>query len=305
MNADPQDEPPVREQLAEQLERARERISESPDLVRSGIAEQVDRTLALLQGDGEAAAAQVLSRIGGSMEVEARIARELLIEVPMADPLAFGPAHRRAIRALEILDRDGTRDPKLPRLGPLKPLAEEGVEFVAEYIVKSYAATVATRLRDLYARREPQCPPNTQERALFRGARVEMERLTPGFSGGGRGVPLLLVGGISAPIAATSARYFGAIEWTSQWVWLGLTGLAFLLLIAATSVLFAGTAVAHRRCQLIMRETLMELYAAIGNCGNPPKDQGLTIATVGVVLTVICWIILPAGAAVAYFGFLR
>ena len=117
MSADPQDEPPVREQLAEQLERARERISESPDLVRSGIAEQVDRTLALLQGDGEEAAAQVLSRIGGSVEVEARIARELLIAVPMANPLAFGPAHRRAIRALEILDRDGTRDPELPRLG--------------------------------------------------------------------------------------------------------------------------------------------------------------------------------------------
>ena len=37
----------------------------------------------------------------------------------------------------------------------------------AEYIVKSYASTVAERLRHLYTRREVQCPPETEARQLY------------------------------------------------------------------------------------------------------------------------------------------
>ncbi len=292
----------VREQLVEQLDRARATISSSPELVRSGIAEQLDRTRSLLTGDAETAAEQLLVRMGGHSDIEARIAAELLVDIPLADPAGFSAAHRQVIRAFEILDRDGTRDPKLPRLGPLKPVAEIGVEFVAQYIVKSYAETVASRLRDLYIRREAESPPQSEARSLFRQARVEMQRIAPGFTGGGLTAPLVLAGGAAAPILATGARYFGAVHWSSRLVSLGLVAVAFLLLVVISSILLSGSAVAHRRLQLIMREPLVRLYDTIGHCGEPPRDDSVDIATVGIVLTVVCWIVLPAAAGVVYLA---
>lgn len=294
------EEESVREQLAEHLDRARQTLSGSPELVRSGIAEQLERTRSLLSGDPDRAAEQVLARMGHSAGVEERVAVELQLESTLTNPADFAAAHRHAIRALEILDRDGTRDPQLPRLGPLKPLAEVGVGFVAAYIVKSYAETVASRLRDLYTRREAASPPDSESRALFRQARIEMVRIAPGFSGGGVTAPLLLAGGAAAPLAAAAARYFGAVHWSSRIVSLGLLAVAFVVLVAVSSILLSGSAVAHRRLQLIMREPLARLYADIGHCGDPPSDDSVDIATVGILLTVVCWVVLPAVAGVLY-----
>ncbi len=291
------------DELSSQLHRARETISGSPDLLRSGITEQLDRTLALLGGDAEEAAAEVLDRLGGSTTVEKRILAELAVEIPLANADGFLPAHRQVMRALEILDRDGTREPRLPRLGPLTPVVGVGVEFVAAYITKSYAATVASRLRDLYTRRETQCPPGSDARPLYRNVRTEMDRVTPGFSGGGRGAPLLLAGGISAPLLATGARYFGAIEWASRWVSLGVVAVAFLLLLVITAIMFAGAGVAHRRARLVLEAPLARLYAAIGHAGTPPKDNSVEVATLAVVLTVVAWVVLPALGTILYFAF--
>ena len=243
----------------------------------------------------------MLGRLGGSTAVEQRILAEMQVELPLANPADFLPAHRKVMRSLEILDRDGTREPRLPRLGPLTPLFGAGVEFVATYIVKSYAATVANRLRDLYTRRESQCPPETEARTLYRKSRLEMDRVTPGFAGGGRGAPLLLAGGISAPLLAAAARYFGAIEWSSRAV-LG-TGVAimFLLLLAITAIMFAAAGVAHRRSRLVLEAPLARLYDAMGHAGEPPRDSSVQIATIAVVLTVVAWVVLPALGAALYF----
>lgn len=288
------------EDVARQLQRARETIGRSPELLRSGITEQIDRTLALLGGDADQAATEVLERLGGSTAVEQRILAEMQVEVPMADPGGFLPAHRHVMRALEVLDRDGTREPRLPRLGPLTPLFGAGVEFVATYIIRSYSASVVNRLRDLYLRRETQCPPGTPARALYRSVRYEMDRVAPGFAGGGRGAPLLLAGGISAPLLATGARYFGALEWSSLWVWLGVVAVAFLLLLILTTVMFAAAGVAHRRSRLVLEAPLARLFATIGHAGTPPKDSSVEIATIAVALTVVAWLVLPAAAAVLY-----
>lgn len=300
MSTEQQPVEPVAEDVARQLHRARETISRSPDLLRSGIAEQIDRTLALLGGDADQAAAEVLERLGGSTAVEQRILADMQLDVPIAEPEAFLPAHRHVMRALEVLDREGTREPRLPRLGPLTPLFGSGVEFVATYIVRSFSASVVSQLRDLYTRRETQCPPGSEARALYRSVRVEMDRVTPGFAGGGRGAPLLLAGGISAPLLATGARYFGALEWSSRWVSLGVVAVAFLLLLALTTVMFAAAGVAHRRSRLVLEMPLARLYAAIGHAGSPPKDSSVQIATLAVVMTVIAWVVLPAAAALLY-----
>src|SRR5204863_6420728 len=120
------------------------------------------------------AAERALASFAGEAELEVRIAAELAITAPLAHPDHFPEAHRLVMRALEVLDREGSRNPRVDgRLGPLRPLVQFGAEYVAEYIVKSYAQSVVGSLKKLYSRRETQCAPDLPARRMLARARVE------------------------------------------------------------------------------------------------------------------------------------
>ncbi|MGE5595635.1 MAG: hypothetical protein ACM3S1_06310 [Hyphomicrobiales bacterium] len=276
-----------------QPEGQRPRVDE---LLLDELTEQLDRTRRLLTGNPEAAAEAALARMGGQREAEMRIAADLAVMAPLAQPERFAEAHRLTMRALEVLDREGSRDPGTPRLGPLSPVLAVGIEFVAEYIVKSYAESIAQRLRTLYARREAQCPPGAPERRLLASARVEMDRLAPTFSGGGTLAPILFVGGALVPLLASFTNLIGAIDFGNRAVvWVGLAVL-FVLFLALSTVMLRGAAVAHRRSTLIMQRPLAALWETIGHAGNPPENDSTLFATVAIVLTAVVWFVIPAVA---------
>ncbi len=264
------------------------------------LTEQLERTRRLLMGSPDEAAERALERLGGETEVEARIAADLAASGPLAQRDRFPEAHRLAVRALEVLEREGSRNPRVGRLGPLAPIARMGVEFVAEYIVKSYARSIAGRLRTLYARREAQCAPDWPERRLLARARMEMDRIAPGFEGGGVGAPILVAAGAAVPLVASLAQSAGAIPFSNRGVQLAGIGILLLLFLALSSVLLRGAAVAHRRSRLIMQQPLAALWEAIGHAGTPPEDDSITFATIAIVLTAVVWFVLPALAVVLF-----
>jgi hypothetical protein len=204
--------------------------------------------------------------------VEARIAADFAAAGPLANPGRFLEAHRLAIRALEVLDRDGSRDPTVSRrFGPLRGLVRRGVEFVAEYIVKTYAENVVSAMQRLYTRREPQAPRGSTERAHLSQARVEIERVAPGFRGGGIGVPALVAGNAavplwlqprstSAPSISSQSRSCGAVRGA-----VGLSGCSVRPL--------SGAAVAHRRRSSCASHS-PPLWETVGNCGTPRMTRG-------------------------------
>ncbi|MCI0569419.1 MAG: hypothetical protein L0Y66_01580, partial [Myxococcaceae bacterium] len=125
------------------MERQDELDRRPEELVVDQLADQLDRTVSLLRGSANEAAERALARFAGQQEVESRIAAELADRRPLAEPARFLESHQLAMHALEVLDRDGFRDPPVPRwLGPLRPVAAFASEFVAEYIVKSYAQSI-------------------------------------------------------------------------------------------------------------------------------------------------------------------
>src|SRR5690606_11339105 len=145
-------------------------------------------------------------------------------------------------------DRDGFRDPPVPRwLGPLRGVARASTEFVAEYIVKSYAQSIVDRLRTLYSRREVQCDRGSLDRALLTGRRVEMERLAQIYRGGGLGAPAILGAGAILPLFASVTGYAGAIDWGGRPILLTLIGVVFVLFLVSGWVLLNGAAVARLR----------------------------------------------------------
>ena len=265
------------------------------------LAEQLDRTRRLLTSSPEATAEAALARLGAEAEAEARIAVDIAATAPLAHPDRFLQAHRLTVRALEVLDREGSRNPPVSgRYGPLKPLVRRAIEFVAEYIVKSYAEATVNAMRRLYTRREPQALRGSAERQLLAQARIEVERMAPQFTGGGIGAPALLAGGAVVPLFASIGQYLGAIDFLSRPVLVGLFAALFLLFLLLSSVLLSGAAVAHRRSNLIMQGPLAALWESVGHCGNPPDDDSQLFALVAILLSALVWVGLPVAGVVVY-----
>lgn len=267
------------------------------------LTEQLDRTRQLLTGSPEAAAELALARFGGQAEIEARITLELAARQPLAEPGRFAEAHRITMHALEVLEREGFGNPSVPRLGPLTPIVQAGVEFVGEYIVKSYAEGIVGSLRKLYARREVQAAPTSPERRLLAAARIETDRIAAGFSGGGLGAPAIIIGGAALPLLASVSGYLGAIDFTNRWLLLATVAVLFIIFLTFSTMLLRGAAVARSRSRLIMQQPLAALWETIGHAGNPPEDDSVLIATAALMLGALVWFVLPVGAAVIYLVF--
>jgi len=105
----------------------------SDNLILDELTDQLDRTFRLLRGDADEAADLAFARVRIDTTAEAGLLNELAERAPLEHPDRFTDAHRLAMHALEVLDRDGWRHPRLPRLGPLHAPAEWAVEFVAKY----------------------------------------------------------------------------------------------------------------------------------------------------------------------------
>jgi len=270
----------------------KERPDRSDNLILDELTDQLDRTFKLLRGDIDQAADLAFAQIKVDTTAEARLLNELAERAPFEHPARFTDAHRLAMHALEVLDRDGWRHPRLPRLGPLHAPAKWAIEFVAQYIVRSYVSDVVRTLARLYARRESQAEPESKERRVLARARIQADRLSLGFRGGASGLPPVLIGGAAIPVLASLARQFGAVK-PGEPILLGGGSVLFLLFAGLAFVLLQGAGLARRRVTVVGRRPMEALYETIGHCGRPPEDDADTIALVAIGLTAVTWFILP------------
>ena len=271
-----------------------------PNHDRSLIVDELEERLErfrLLGNADEELAERVLGEVDVRDGRERQIVEELAARRPLDHPERFGDAHRLVMHALEVLDRHGWRSPRVPRLGPLTPAAQTTVEWVARYIVRSHVATVIDALRNLYGRRESQCPPGDPSRVPLRRARLEAERLTPGFKRNPIGLPTFLLTGATISLGASVLRSVVSISLGRDAVLVG--GLVVFLLFGALSwVLFRGAAVARRRTTLVLRPPLEALWQTVGHCGQPPRDDSMLFAWIAIALTAIGWFVVPIAIGV-------
>ncbi|MCC6388153.1 MAG: hypothetical protein IT302_12315 [Dehalococcoidia bacterium] len=257
------------------------------------LSEQLNRTRGLLRRSPDEVAEQALAAGGRDAAVELRITVALSAQSTLAAPDRFPEAHRLAMRALEVLDREGSRDAGAPGLGPLKPLAEPAVEFVADYIVTSYAKNVVNRLRTLYARREAQATPGTPERRDLARARLDLDRIAPGFSGGSPLTPVLAAGA-SVSALASVFQFLGAVDFGNRRLLATTAAVLFVVFFLLAGILLRGAAVARRRSALTMQGPLAALWETIGNAGDPPRDDSEDFARISIGLTALVWVVGPA-----------
>ena len=272
--------------------------SQRPDeFLTDELLGQLDRTRRLLTGGSGEAVERAFDQLGLAADVEDEITASLAARETLVDADRFLIAHRLTVHGLEVFDRDGSRNPPLPPIGPLKPLARSAIEFVAGFIARSYVGDVVGHLQRLYTLREAQSPPGPERRAL-RGARVEAERLAARFEGGGISGLLLLAAGVAVPALASGLQQVGAIDVAARPLVITATAALFVLFLVLSWVMLRGAAVVRRRARLTLRQPLLALHQSMGSAGDPPEDQATLFATLAIGLTGIVWFVLPVIAGV-------
>ena len=271
------------------------------DSLLEGLTRQLSQARLLLSANPEGAADEAMSAIAAEREVEAKVTTELATPHAVAQPERFLAAHRTAIQALELLDREGWRKPSVSsKFGPLKPAARIGAQYVTQYIVKGYANSAANSMRRLYTRREPQTVRGTPERIMLAQARMEMDRLTNGFAGGGFGAPAIIAGGAAISLFASVTQFVTGLNYLSRPVLISTLLLIVIMFGVLSSLLLTAAGVAHRRCQVIAGQALADLWEAVGRAGNPPEDNSQPFAIIAIVLSALVWVVVPVGGILVY-----
>lgn len=276
-------------------------IAKTEKLVLDELSERLD-TLKLLRAGSDERADAILEEFGAKGKVEADILDQLAQRTPLQHPERFEEAHRTAMHALEVFDRNGARPPSQLRAGPLRPIASFIVQFVIRIIVRDYERSVAERIRDLYARRWSSATPGTREFAMLRLARLEMERLTPSYQKAKGGVPKLLVGGaaLSGVLSVLQGVLLSAAS--NDFVLLLIAVVFSAIALGAFWCILQAAAIARRRTRIALDRPLRALWETIGAAGHPPKDQSRQFATYATILLLVAWIVVPIALVVALFN---
>jgi hypothetical protein len=264
-------------------------------LVLDELSQQLEQFRILRKGADTDATGQLLDKLGAHDPVEAQIVLELSAQRPLGHPERFTEAHVLAMRSLEVLDRNGARVPPIPRIGPLKPIAEFGVQLVTRFIVRNHQADVIDAIRNLYTRRLAWCAPDDPSRMPMIRARLDAERVATTYKGNPIGVPTFLLGGAVISGAASGFRVLSEAVVGSRLAATIAIAAAFIVLGGLSWMILRGAAVAHHRIRITVQEPLKALWETIGRCGKPPEDDAQQFAVYAILLTVVGWLVIPLG----------
>jgi hypothetical protein len=235
----------------------------------------------------------MIERYGLAGKVELDIADELIAFRPLADPEHFADLHRRALYAIEVLDRNGARQVRTPRIGPLAAPAGAVIGLITRSIVRGHQAKLVRNIRRMCERREAVSEPNGPEHALLRRARFHTAIVDEGYHGSSAGLPAFLVGGalLSGIASGLETAVFNAFG--SRNVGVSLTAVVGAILLALSWCALSAAGVARRRIRLTVDAPMRRLWAAVGTYGRPPKDQSFMFAILAIVLAAVSAMAIP------------
>ncbi len=276
-------------------------VSAKDDDNDSLLIDRID-ALRVLRADNVEQKGALLEEIGGSGKPEQDIVNEISKPKPLWRPDRFEEAHRLVMRSLEVLDRNGARPAKVPRLGPLTPIAQWAVQQVNRWIVKSHQNTLVDRIRRLYERREANAVWGSDEHRMLRRARINAVQVEQGFKGNALGLPTFLLGGafFSGIVGGIQSLVRNALD--SRVGVIVFSMVLGLIMAALAWVALYAAAVSRRRIRTAVDQPLKALYETIGACGEPPRDQSYNFAIYAIIFTVLAWIVIPLGLWLFFKG---
>jgi hypothetical protein len=257
-------------------------------------------SLQMLRGGGDDAQTEaLLEAFGSSGAIENQMLTELSSKDPIRHTGRFDEAHRRAMRALEVFDRNGPRPPsalKVPK--PLRPVASKIVQILITVIVRRFQKRLVSNLRQLYALREANAAVGSDDYQLLATARIQVDAIAPDLNKTSLPLPAFLVGG--AAISGTLS--FVGDSLTSD---VGRFCFAAGFLVVGLGVFWCvlkAAGIARSRGHIAIDASFQALWEVIGDAGSPPRDQARMFAVVASILLLAIWLVVPSVIAYSVLG---
>ena len=259
------------------------------------LADRLD-TLRLLREDDPQRADVMLEQFGAAGRVESEMLGQLGQRKPLQIPDRFPEAHRTAMRAIEVFDRNAARPPSSLRAGFLEPVASIVVKLLIAIVVHNYQRSVIEHLRRLYALREANSVPGSPEYRMLTLARRQVDRVTEDLSRRSGGLPAFLVGGAALSAASSTIQEASG----SPIVLVVVALVTAVLALAAFWCVLTAAAIARRRTRIALDAPLRALYETIGSAGDPPRDKSRSFVVYAVVLLAVGWVVVPVALTYAF-----
>lgn len=275
-----------------------EALDDRHDLVLDEFDEKLEAFNVLRKSDS-VAADEILGQVGATDDVDRQIILELASKRPLGHPDRFPEAHAGAMRALEVLDRNGSGGIRISGLGPTAPIAQYIVQQVVHFLVKSHLRNVINNLSNLYGRREVASLKDDPHRVLLARARAQVDRVATGYKGNPLGFPTFILGGafLSTIVGSLQGFILSAVDSLVGQIVLILA--LFAIMVGASWAFLKGAAIARRRIKLTTDQPMEALYQTIGRCGRPPRDQARVFALLALILMAVAWITVPIALGVS------
>lgn len=274
-------------------------IARTEHLVLDELSQRLDSVRLFRENDDERANA-ILEQFGAKGRVESDMLDQIGgAGAPLAHPDRFEEAHRTVMRALEVFDRNAARDPSSLKAGLLQPVATFLVQLLVQLMVRDFQKSVVESIRRLYARREANAVTGSPEQRMLRLARMQADRLAPGFHRESLGLPTFLFGG--AVLSGVGSAVLGGLRAAVHdkiVLIIVAAGFAVVALGAFWCILQAA-GIARRRTRIALDTPLRALWETIGAAGNPPRDESRTFAVYAGILLVVALVVVPVAITYA------
>ena len=262
------------------------------------LLDQID-ALRVLRADSDEEKGLLLEQIGGRGVVEQEMVSQMSRGSVLAHVDRFEEAHHITMHGIEVLDRNGPRPATMPRIGPLKPVAQWLVQQATRFIIKSYLNRLVGRICGTYERREAACDWGSREHSMLRRARLDARRVQTGMGGKALGLPTFLLGGAFLSAVASGLRTLVDSALNQTWGVITLATVLTLVLIGLSWAALFSAGVARRRIRLSTDQPVRALWETLGAAGRPPRDDSFNFAVYAIVLLVLSWIVVPIGVWLA------
>ena len=256
----------------------------------------------ILRADTDEERDKLLLEIGGSGKVEQEMVAQLSSNITLRHPQRFEEAHCLMVHGLEVLDRNGPRQPHIRGLGPLSPIAQWFSQQAIRFIVRSYQEKVLKHVCGLYERREASCSWSSPEHSLLRRSRLDIRRVKDGMNNRAIDLPIFIFGGAVLTTLGSGLQGSIRIARNSE---IGVILFAILLvavLFSLSWIALLSAGVARRRIKIAIEQPLFALWETIGHAGRPPRDDSYNFAAYAIILLVLSWIIVPLAIGMVIFS---
>jgi len=245
----------------------------------------------------QAAADAIFESLGGKGKVEQEMLLQLGAWKPLYKPERFDDAHHVAMRALEVLYRNGHRKAPL-KLSVFTPVAQYSVQLVTRFVVRDHVKNVVNSIDHLYTRRWASAPRDTPDARMLRRAWFYVEKVRAGYKGKSLGLPTFVLGGafVSSLTGLLSNLFRSGT--LNKWLLIILAMVLYLVMIALAYGIIKGSAIARRRIKMSLDQPLRNLWDVVGAACNPPKDQAIQFAMVSLIIMAVTALGIPIVATI-------